>query len=243
MIKKLFSPIGVVALSSILISLVTVLYLYVNYSTVGANLNETIVNRYVFPLVYNTAKPFPSTGVLDIQTYSDFIETPYSILFILLPMYLCFLFDRKRMIAFVPLAIGVASVITILLKKWLAVPRPTLGLIHETGYAFPSFHVTYVFAIWALLFYIALYTARSIGAVIGWITFLFLGLLYAMSIAYSRVFLVVHTMFDVFAGACVGIFGVSFVILMYHLLFAERDDVSPVDGETLPAPIVEVKGS
>ena len=106
------------------------------------------------------------------------------------------------------LSIGLAMGVTTLLKYAIDMPRPvelldTLGLLHQAdfvggyelrrGWSFPSGHTTTAFCLFCTL---ALFVRRN------WLkAFWFVA---ALSVAYSRIYLMQHFLSDVVAGSFIG---------------------------------------
>jgi membrane-associated phospholipid phosphatase len=111
---------------------------------------------------------------------------------------LAFLADRRRWLEFVPLAAG--AVLTNIgftgVKQLEARPRPSGGLIHAGGFAFPSGHaansVAYVAVAVALVHAVPRPAGRA-GIVVA-------AIVLAAAIGLSRVYLRVHYLSDVLGG-------------------------------------------
>lgn len=98
------------------------------------------------------------------------------------------------------LAVSLGMEITYLMKKWTQLPRPygiegmdITALKEAAGYAFPSFHATFCFAV--IPFLSKIFTRR--------ITTVTIGILFAL-IAFSRVYIGVHFLSDIIAGGIIG---------------------------------------
>lgn len=105
-----------------------------------------------------------------------------------------FFFDRKKK-EYIPvlwLTLAVAATLTFLLKNFVARPRPGIvNLIVEKSFSFPSGHAVAVFAPLALI--------DKEFPKLKWV---WLG--FALLVLTSRVYLSVHYLSDVFAGALLG---------------------------------------
>ncbi len=111
------------------------------------------------------------------------------------------------------LSLGVAGLVSYLVKKTFLEPRPyevdsrIVQLSVGGGYSFPSGHTTEAFAA-AMAFTILYFKDRK------WVAFL--SFAWALTVAASRVYLGVHYPFDVFAGMFIGS-TVSFCL--YYFVF------------------------
>ncbi len=117
--------------------------------------------------------------------------------------------DKKQIPPFI-ISIVLALSIATLLKYIIMRPRPfetlqIINLIDKTGYSFPSGHTTYAF--------IPLYFLHKKEFKI-W-------LLIAIIIAFSRIYLGVHYLSDVIAGAILGI-GISILTKKLYKKFLKR---------------------
>lgn len=144
------------------------------------------------------------------------LGSPHSILILCL-MLAVFLITHKKTHHFfqfvIFITLGALSVWII--KMYLQIPRPIGGLITEYGYGFPSGHATMatLFSLLILYSYISHIKTR-----IGKYLFILLGLTFAGAVAYSRVYLGVHSLADIAGGICLGTFWfVLSVIFFKHL--------------------------
>ena len=94
-------------------------------------------------------------------------------------------------------SLGLALLITWILKVLIAKVRPEFGLVAETGFGFPSGHATAVFAVYPLL-------KNNY-----W-------LIFAILIVISRLYLGVHYLSDVLGGILVGLVVGNFVLRSKH---------------------------
>jgi undecaprenyl-diphosphatase len=110
------------------------------------------------------------------------------------------------------LSIGIAGLISYLIKKSFLEPRPyeidsrITQLSVGGGYSFPSGHTTEAFASATALF-LLFFQRKWVG---------FIAFSWALSVAASRVYLGVHYPFDVLAGM---IIGSSVAYTFYHFIF------------------------
>ena len=132
------------------------------------------------------------------------------------------------------LPLGIVQLVTFgiykLLKASFAIPRPdpTMWLVQETGYAFPSGH-----SMNGLIFYwMLVYLIRKnySGKWVDVVTVIFTVMPFI--IALTRVYVGVHWLTDIAGGLCFGIACVTFVrVAMDTVIYAYRDEPkSPPDG-------------
>jgi undecaprenyl-diphosphatase len=113
--------------------------------------------------------------------------------FIILAVLIAFLLiTEKHHLPNYLLSFFIAISLAFLLKYLLAVPRPSISLIDESGFSFPSGHATAAFVSLPYL----IKSKPKLKAL--WITL-------ALIIAISRVYIGVHYPSDVLAGAIIGL--------------------------------------
>jgi undecaprenyl-diphosphatase len=98
-----------------------------------------------------------------------------------------------------------AGLFTYFLKLIIARDRPELvsRLVVESGFSFPSGHATTAFAAFPILAIVVYYSSR-IPKVLKYILILILAI-FPLVVAFSRLYLGVHYLSDVVAGAIVGL--------------------------------------
>jgi len=121
-------------------------------------------------------------------------EVQYAFLIIAIYTIVCIVYKKPFIASW--LAVLISSIMTFALKYIIARPRPFIflgiqSLIQETSYSFPSGHATIVFTI--LPFLTKNYPRQKL---IFWVL--------ACLVALSRVYLEVHYLSDVVAGAFMG---------------------------------------
>lgn len=100
--------------------------------------------------------------------------------------------------------------------KWLVGrPRPTAGLIETGGFSFPSGHALMALIFFVLILYIFTEKIKN-----KWQRYLFmagnLGLIFL--VGFSRIYLKVHWFSDVVAGWALGLFWLTFLILVFRVM-------------------------
>ncbi len=111
--------------------------------------------------------------------------------------------------ALVVIAVG-SALLTLVVKQIVARPRPTIApLDHLSSFSFPSEHTTQAAAIYLT---VAIMLSQSLTR--GWReAAIVLGVLIALAVAWSRVYLGVHYPTDVAAGL---LLGWSWAVLVFH---------------------------
>ncbi|MFA5062153.1 MAG: bifunctional DedA family/phosphatase PAP2 family protein [Patescibacteria group bacterium] len=145
-----------------------------------------------------------------------FVASPYTLLALVL-LLLVFLIIKKKwyyaLLFFFSLAGG--TLFDILIKSWVHRPRPPVELLFVSGYSFPSGHAVLSTIFFGLLIYAFkdYFKNKILKALyIGVNIFLFI------LIGFSRVYLGVHWLSDVLAGIALGIFWLTFLILLFRLI-------------------------
>jgi undecaprenyl-diphosphatase len=129
-----------------------------------------------------------------------------------------FLISRRRLVEAATLAVGfgVAEVALKVMKEAVERPRPAGGLIHADSWSFPSGHATIAITYLAIAVLLARAgpAARRVAILVG-------GLVLAVLIGLSRVYLRVHYLSDVLGGWMLGLAAFSVcgaVALVVHYL-------------------------
>jgi membrane-associated phospholipid phosphatase len=98
-----------------------------------------------------------------------------------------------------------SSITTYTLKLFFARPRPLQSLVVENSFSFPSAHATLAVAVYGFLIYLVVKkgTARFSQQ-----AFIFLGVIFILTIGMSRLYLGVHYVSDVLVGYIIGLAGI-----------------------------------
>lgn len=112
------------------------------------------------------------------------------------------------------------------LKHLFKIPRPEHMLIAETGYRFPSGHATAAGVVFVLLIFFAQkYLNKSSQILTKYMVYAIATLWLSISM-YARLYLQVHYVIDVLAGATLGIVSALFVVhlITKHLSYRRGKD-------------------
>ena len=130
--------------------------------------------------------------------------------------------DRISSVSFV-VAIAASATTSTVLKLVYARPRPPMPLHAETTWAFPSGHAVAAAALAVAVFYLIPRRERGSGWLVGaaW--------LYVALMAASRVYLRVHWLSDVVAGALIGFTVAASVILIASGFYSSSTEAAGAD--------------
>lgn len=118
---------------------------------------------------------------------------------------------------------GLGALSVWLLKNYLQLPRPGSGLIEEYGYGFPSGHS----AMATLFFLLVLFSYMShVKSAVGKLLFVIVDLSLISAIAYSRIYLGVHSWFDVIGGVSLGLFWFILSVLFFEYLQKNKPGIN-----------------
>lgn len=121
---------------------------------------------------------------------------------------------KKWRQAIVILSTTIGTLVSIaFLKQIFAVPRPDGGLVETATYAFPSGHAASVLFLGGIILLVIHRYAASV--ILKYVANVFMALL-ILSVGYSRLYLQLHTVEQVFAGYLLGLF---WVWITYRIAF------------------------
>lgn len=186
-----------------LISFLLVTLLKNSFTTIDANVNYGVVSIQTssFTLIARMiAYGFDTTALLAIS--------------IVIAAYLFYKNYKKHAVLLVGAMMGDAMVLTIV-KMLVHSARPLNGIMLETGFSFPSGHVTSTVVLFGLLTYFAWQHWKSSNAKILPSTFF---IIIAIIVGFSRIYLNVHWLSDILGGYSLGVFWLTFSILVFQYL-------------------------
>jgi undecaprenyl-diphosphatase len=110
---------------------------------------------------------------------------------------------------------GAITLIVEATKDIIQSPRPTNGIVPETGFSFPSGHVTGTMVFFGLLTYFAWQQAKSTRTKALSNT---LYIVIEALVGFSRVYLNVHWLSDILGGYLMGTFWLTLAIFLVKIL-------------------------
>jgi undecaprenyl-diphosphatase len=160
-----------------------------------------------------------SSVVIDLFRIVTFLGSPAAALAV--GTIVCVVLYRRRRLleaALLPLVLGGAELLNLVLKLSFHRPRPEVAFVHLDTYSFPSGHAMISTAAYGALAYLALSRLRSrraqLALVAGTVVFVAL-------ICFSRLYLGVHYLSDVLGGAAGGAFWLAVSIALLTI-YGER---------------------
>jgi undecaprenyl-diphosphatase len=171
-----------------------------------------VIDRWISIHINTTHTPLINTLMIFLTNFSGAIG-----IFVFSVLILCILLYKKLyqdMLLYVYSVAG-ANVVFVTIKMIVQRLRPDCNLIFVSGYSFPSGHATMATAM-AVAVYI-IFSKRVNKPVMR--VFLFTAcLIWIVMIAFSRIYLDVHWLSDVLAGIGLGLFWVTFVVLIQRFM-------------------------
>jgi undecaprenyl-diphosphatase len=143
-----------------------------------------------------------------------FDTVPLLAITLLIAAYLFYKNFKKNALLLVVAMIGNVAITTVV-KTVVHSARPPNGLIPETGFSFPSGHVTSTVVLLGLLTYFIWLYWKSSGAK-ALTSMVFVGV--AFLVGFSRLYLNVHWLSDVLGGYLMGVFWFTFSISAFQYL-------------------------
>jgi undecaprenyl-diphosphatase len=118
-------------------------------------------------------------------------------------------------------AMGGNAVFVALFKTLVHAERPLEGLIADSGYSFPSGHTAGSLVFCGLLAYFAYRHWKTTRPHITQLTTTLASLI-VLVVGFDRLYLNVHWFSDVLGGCLLGLFWLTFSILLFHILIASK---------------------
>lgn len=119
---------------------------------------------------------------------------------------------RKNALLLVGAMGGIAAIVTIV-KMMVHSARPLNGFMQETGFSFPSGHVTSTVVLFGLLTYFVWQRWKASNAkTLSSVFFVIIEFL----VGFSRVYLNVHWLSDVLGGYLLGAFWLTFAVFLFR---------------------------
>ncbi len=141
-------------------------------------------------------------------------------LFLLSIVVLVILVGKKKWYQITLFTVGMLSgvLLEFFIKSLIQRGRPLNALVDVSGYSFPSGHATMAVIFFSLVIYIFKDSIKN--KLIKWLFVLFMIFAF-LSIGASRVYLNVHWFSDVIAGFALGVFWLTFLMLVFRLIYPE----------------------
>ena len=138
-----------------------------------------------------------------------------SVILVLSFILLLFLIYKKRYkeVLFFVFVLGGAAALEFIVKNLIHRSRPLSGLVDATGYSFPSGHALKAVLFFSLIIYLFL---RNFKSNFNKGVFVFVCVILTLLIGFSRVYLHVHWVSDVFGGFLLGLFWFFFSLFVFE---------------------------
>jgi undecaprenyl-diphosphatase len=194
--------IALLVLSLSLICLLLIAFLRSNFSAVDANVSSWAVS------IQSPA----FTQIARVIRYG-FGTTALSIITASIAVYLFYRHYRNEALLLAGTMLGEFLIVSIL-KRLIHSARPLNGIIPETGFSFPSGHATAAVVFLGLLTYLVWQYFKSRNwRVLSVVFFVSISLL----VGFSRIYLNVHWLSDVLGAYSLGVFWLTFCVLVFRL--------------------------
>jgi membrane-associated phospholipid phosphatase len=144
------------------------------------------------------------------MSYIFFITNQYFLILIASLIALWLIYSDRKIDAW-GIVIGsiLVSIVTLWLKDFFAISRPDDALFNVSGYAFPSWHASFILFLVVMIYFLFIRYRHSKKIKLFLDT---LCILIGLGIGYSRIWFKVHTLNDVLFGYLIGFF-VALIIL------------------------------
>lgn len=171
-----------------------------------------VIDRWISIHINEVRTPFLNDFIITLTNLNGKWGIPiFSVLFIFYLLY------KKWYLAILFYTLTTAGAMTafVSIKHIVRRVRPGAELIVETGYSFPSGHATMATAMALAVYFI--FSPRLKISLLK-LFLLLAACTWAVGIAFSRIYLDVHWLSDVFAGMGLGLFWVTLVALSFKWL-------------------------
>lgn len=145
------------------------------------------------------------------------------IVFALLLSVFLWLWNKRGYIFLLWITLAGSQLFASLSKMALHRTRPATAFYLLDSYSFPSGHTVIATAFYGFLVYVIWKTSNSWNKKVN---ALFLGLIIALSVGFSRLYLGVHYLSDVAAGYLLGFFWLVFSVNIFRWIFRPREEKS-----------------
>jgi membrane-associated phospholipid phosphatase len=231
--KLSFSPASVVfSVLAILGAFATYVFGWF-YGMESVRAHKEFVSQYVYPYLYGTS-PMSAGQIEAINNYSNIIDFPWGGVFVIVPLLIAYVYNRWRLALALFVSSAVTMVLAFVLKDITATSRPEVSrLVEEAGYSFPSAHSALVFTTFWSYVLVALFSAKKFVERYVWAVFIFAYGVFVLSIAYTRLFLGVHWLFDILGALSMSLAVAAVAGLVYVKYLKPRDEsaIPPVDNQ------------
>lgn len=185
--------------------------LYLFFKTVQDALTDKVFLLQLDLYINDFFLKYATDPYLNVMNYITNIFSPTTITLASFAFILYFISNRKYYFATVStLSIGGGYVFTFLIKNLVMRLRPENAFIDAVGYSFPSGHAVAATIFFTLLIYFFIVKIKSMHTRELLIS---VCVIIILLVSFSRVYLGVHWLSDVFAGIGLGLFWTTFVIL------------------------------
>ncbi|MDQ5912022.1 MAG: hypothetical protein QG568_235 [Patescibacteria group bacterium] len=169
-----------------------------------------VINAYATDFFTSIHSPFLTKFFL---VLTDIGNPVHIALYCLVLVMVMWLHKKYEHIIQFCVTIGVSAMVAYVTKILVQLPRPPGGVIQETGYSFASAHAMIAVVFCVLVIYAYKNHFQNIW---GRRCFVFLLSLACVCVGLSRVYLGVHYMTDVLAGALIGLIIACISIVMHE---------------------------
>lgn len=167
-------------------------------------------------IVYQQMQLFQSSWATPAMVFITNLLSPIALpIFALLLIIWFWHKNQINKIALIIFSLGGGFVLEIIIKIIIARPRPSIELIMEPGYSFPSGHATLAAIFFLLLIYC--FNKKINNAVVRRL-FIVANIALFILVGFSRVYLGMHWLSDVMAGFILGIFWLALSIFIFTKL-------------------------